>query len=487
MKKIRNSTLFTHGFFVLFIISYFCLISFVVISKPTPFFDWDESIYTQVGKEMIQKKSYLVPLWQGHAWLDKPPLPSLVYGLTQLIPVNPEISTRLVTLILSCITLSLLYFFVFRNTKRVLPSLLTIILTAFLPVFIQRTQALNVDVFLLLGWLGYVLYYDQFWISTAFLFIAVLSKSLLGFYPIGIFILFYTYQLFAKQIHVKKYILFLKQLAFQVLIASLWFIGMYFCYGGEFVKYHFIESHFRRVTASIEQHFGQRTFYIDILIDQLKWLLIPGIISGLFLAYKSIKGKNVKQYVFALFFIPWFIFLNLTKTKIAWYIYPVLPQFALLTSYPLVSLRNKLINAMYFMGVLAILFLYINPLSNFITSSYSKLEDHHRIASDAKNNHCSILDVFVGENTRTSYSTLKSMNLVISTTTWWGNHPSIAYYSQAKTNFIYDTKQVMTKYFNLKNTSCLIIEKSDLSLFPPINKVRTVPTNNQTYILFKGK
>jgi len=262
---------------------------------------------------------------------------------------------------------------------------------------------------------------------------------------------------------------------------------MYLFYGQEFIRYHFIESHFKRVTASIEQHFGQRTFYIDIIIDQLKWLIIPGIVSGIILTYTYIKNKNMKQYLFTLFFIPWFIFLNLTKTKIAWYIYPVLPQFALLSSYPLTFFKNKLINTVYFIGALFILFNYINPFSGILTSSYSQLEDHHRIATNAKVNKCEKLFVLVGDNTRTSYATLKSMNLVISTTTWWGNHPSIAYYSQAKTTFIYNTKQAIDKYINLNNKSCLIIEKNDLSLFPPISKARIVSTNNKTYILFKGK
>jgi len=486
MKKSKAQFL-KYFFLSLFIILFFCLNAYKIIRFPSPFFDWDESIYAQVGKEMIKEKSFFVPLWQGRAWLDKPPLPSLLYGLVQLIPITPEISTRLATLILSCFTLVLLYVFVFRNTKKILPSLLTVIITAFIPAFAQRTQALNVDVFLLLGWLGYALYYERFGISTAFLLIAVLSKSLLGFYPIGILALFHTYRLLTKQITKPKYVHFTKQLIIQCLIASLWFFGMYIFYKQEFIQYQFIESHFKRVTASIEQHFGQRTFYIDVIIDQLKWLIIPGIISGLILTYTFFRSKNNKQYFFALFFVPWFIFLNLTKTKITWYIYPVLPQFALLASYPLVFLKNKIINSAYFACLLIILFIYVNPLSNFITNSYSELEDHHRIAIEAKNNKCKNLLVLVGDNTRTSYTTLKSMNLVISTTTWWGNHPSIAFYSEAKTTYLYDIKQAMGKYINLNSKTCMVIEKNDLSLFPPISKAKKILTDNQTYALFMGK
>jgi len=320
-----------------------------------------------------------------------------------------------------------------------------------------------------------------------FLLVAVLSKSLLGFYPVGMFVLFYTYQFFTKQINRKKYIYFIRRLVYQSLIASVWFFGMYAFYGQEFIRYHFIESHFKRVTASIEQHFGQRTFYLDVSIEQLKWLMIPCVISAIILTLKYLKDKKTEGYFFALFFVPWFIFLNLTKTKIAWYIYPVLPQFALLASFPLTFFKNRLINTVYFIAALAILFVYINPFSYIITSSYSQVEDHHRIASEAKKNNCINLFVLVGDNTRTSYSTLKSMDLIISTTTWWGNHPSIAYYSQAKTTYIYYIKQALDQYTRLNKDSCLIAEKSDLTFFPPVNQSKKIPTDNQTYVLFKGK
>lgn len=484
----KNNSLLHHWFFALFILSYFCLISFLAISKPTPFFDWDEAIYAQVGKEMIREKSFFVPLWQGKAWLDKPPLPSLVYGLVQLIPASPEITTRLMTLLLSSFILVLIYYFVFYHTKQILPSILTTVITAFLPVFFQRTQALNVDVFLLMGWVGYALWYDKFWISTVFLLIAVLSKSLLGLYPIGLVCVYQTFRMYTKQINQKKYIAFLKLLFLQCCIASIWFIAMYLYYGQNFIQLHFIESHFKRVTASIEQHFGQRTFYVDILIEQFKWLIIPAAISGLVILFQGLKkNTDIKKNFFLVFFVPWFIFLNLTKTKIAWYIYPVLPQFALLSSYPLVLMKSKLYSIIYFAMALTFLFIFINPIPVLVSNSFSQMEDHHRIAIEAKNNICKYLYVLVGENTRTSYATLKSMGLVITTTTWWGNHPSIAYYSQAKTDYIYNINFALKQYMQLNRQSCLIIERADHASFPSVNGIRKISSVNPTYLLFKGK
>jgi 4-amino-4-deoxy-L-arabinose transferase-like glycosyltransferase len=155
---------------------------FKVISDVQPFYDWGESIYVQLGREMVQNKS-LVPLWQGKVWLDKPPLVPFVYGLMTLFPIPNEISMRVLTVMLSAMALSLIYFFVAKQSKSVIVGIVTVIITAYLPSYMQRSQVVNVDVFLVIGWFGYALFYKQRFLGTIFLLIGVLSKSLLGFYP----------------------------------------------------------------------------------------------------------------------------------------------------------------------------------------------------------------------------------------------------------------------------------------------------------------
>ena len=241
---------------------------------------------------MMRSKSFFVPLWQGRPWLDKPPIPSLFYGIVELLPFAPEITTRIATLILSCVILVFIYILGLRVTKSKIISLLSIIITAFLPIYFQRSQALNVDVFLLLGWLGYVLWYENLIASVIFLLIATLSKSLLGFFPPTIFLGYYFFQYVTKEISKKQFIFHLKRLGIQVGISSIWFLGMLLVYRYDFIQYHFIDSHLKRVTASIEQHFGQRTFYVTVLIDRFKLLLIPAFLSIGYLTYSFLKIRR---------------------------------------------------------------------------------------------------------------------------------------------------------------------------------------------------
>ena len=445
----------------IFLVVFVGLNIYKVTTDVRPFFDWDEGIYAQVGKEMVQAKSYLVPLWQGKAWLDKPFIPPLLYGLMTYIPVQNEVSMRVLTVLLSACALALLYIFAQRHSKSILVAVLTVIFTSFLPAFLQRTQSLNVDVFLLIGWLGYVLWYRNLLLGTFFLTFGVLSKSLLGYFPVAMVFFYELMQvLIIGKKRKKQFMLFVKNTIIQMGISSLWFIGMYIRFGYEFIQYHIIDSHFKRVTASIEQHFGQRTFYIDQLFDGLRLSLIPALISLLFLSYTVIKKKTKDAY-FSLIFVPWFLFLNLTKTKIAWYLYPVLPQFIYLCVYSLTLLKRKSLQGI-FAGVMLIYFFtrLFSPTS-YLTANFSTWEDHQRIAQDAQKAQCKMFFVLVNVSTRTSYATLKSMDLVIHTTTWWGNHPSMAYYSESKTTYEYTLANFTHEITTSPPQTCFTAEKED--------------------------
>ncbi len=452
---------------------------FKVLSDVKPFYDWDESIYAQVGKEMIQAKSYLVPLWEGRAWLDKPPIPPLMYGLTMYIPIQPEISTRILTVLLSGVALGLLYMFTIRYSKSVLVALLTVIITSFLPAYLQRTQSLNVDVFLLIGWLGYILWYKDLWVGMFFLTFGVLSKSLLGYYPVVMIFFYELFQwLFNRKKRKNEFRLYLQNTFIQVGVSSIWFFWMYSKFKYEFIQYHIIDSHFKRVTASIEQHFGQRTFYIDQLLAQMKYGIIPAIASTILLVVLFLKNKSEEAY-FSLIFIPWFLFLNLTKTKIEWYLYPVYPQFVYLAIYLLRYVQKQLVQILIALGILWYFFVYMIPINSYLSADFSHLEDHQLIAQDAHVEGCKSLEVLVNDSTRTSYATLKSMDLVIHTTTWWGNHPSMAYYSGINTTFDYKVDEFNTRIDTAEKGICFAFEKDDISQVIPLR----ILSENKTFIL----
>lgn len=449
-----------------FLVIYTVLIGYKLISHPTPFYDWDESIYMQVGKEMINVHS-LTPLWQGHLWFEKPPLAPFIFGVMNALPFNPEITTRLFSLAMSVIILYLIYAWINRITKNKWIAFLTVTITAFNPIFLQRAQTVNTDTFLLIGWLGYILVFPNFWRSLLFLFLGVFSKSLLGFYPLILFLFFKTYQLFIKKIDKETFLKILEISAIQVVILSVWYALMFAFYGKDFIQTHFGDHLLRRVTSSIESHFGQRTFYIDIVVQQYGYYLIAALVGIVLLLKQNLFKKfNDEKILLGLILIPWFIFLNLTKTKISWYLYMFVPQVSFLISYPLTLLKNnKKILPLTVSFITIILFYRLFVIDNFFKTFYSQYDETYQMSVLAKYK-CSSLDVLLNPQSRETFRVLDSMNLLISTSKFYGSNPSIVYYFGKKVNFIYDKNNVSKNLKSLTEDACFTLYKEDLDIAP---------------------
>ncbi len=467
MEKSFKKIACEHSLLIIFLVFYFLIIAFKLLSHPTPFFDWDESINAQVGREMITHHS-IVPLWQDKVWLDKPPLPFLLFGIIMKITpfAAPEVSLRFLALVLSTIALILIYSLFLQASKNKFVALVTAIITSFSPIFLQRSQILNLDVFLIIGWLGYLLFVQNFWLSLFFLAVGVLSKSLLGFYPAGLVLAYYLFLFVRNRLASKKLQKIILNIAMQVGILSLWYLIMLLVYGKAFWQQHIIESHFHRVTESIESHFGKKTYYLDVLFEQLgviAWISLAGLFITLTKVIKDFfKGRDINKYLYSLFLLPWFIFLNLTKTKIFWYLYPAIPQFAFLAVLPLLLLKKQKI-LFYLLGVMVILFIFQQNFikTNFFSTFYSQPEDYYRLSNFAKDQ-CDSLAVLVGKDTRDATNTLEAMGLTITSTKQWGDHPSVVYYFGKNVIFSYDKRSFITEANSATKNNCLVVQKNDL-------------------------
>lgn len=458
MKKNKLSLLL-HLPFTLFLLLYTSINAYNIISKPFPFYDWDESIYMQVGREMLQKHS-LIPLWQGHPWLEKPPLIPFIFGLTTGFPVQTEVIARLVSLIATIGVLVLVYLWLQKIFKNVWLSTLGVVLTAFNPVFVQRAQVVNGDTFLLIGWLGFLLFASSFWVSFLFLFLGMMSKSLLGFYPALLMIAFHLYRYFFEK--KKEELKVIYPILIQMGILSVWYIIMFLMYKGMFLEVHFQDHLLRRVTQSIESHFGQRTFYIDLAVSQYGWFLAVSAASMIYLLYRFLRKKTDSETLLNVFFLaPWFIFLNVTKTKIAWYLYPAVPLFPLLIIYPL-SLLKVHKNIMAGITIVCIGYILFTGIvqGNFFKGSYSQYDSYHAIATTARNN-CRDLNILVSPTDRQTHDTLKKLGDLLSTTEWYDGHPAMVYYSRVPTVFIYEKNSLAKRISDMKKGECLALEQGD--------------------------
>ncbi|QQS44075.1 hypothetical protein IPM65_00515 [Candidatus Roizmanbacteria bacterium] len=449
---------------IIYLFIFTVLFSVKLIQNPFPFFDWDESIYAEVGYEMVHQISPAVPLWQGQYWLDKPPLVPLFYGVVMLITpfLQPEISTRLATLFLSVFALGLLYALYYRVLKETWITTLVVMMTSLTSIFLQRAQVLNVDVFLLIGWLGYVLFYRRFWTSLIFLSFSVYSKSLIGFYPIGIMGLYFFFEAVTGKISWKEFAKELGRMILQAGILLIWHLAMFLRFGPTFLYQHFYESHVKRVTASIESHFGQRTFYIDLLTIEYGKYIFFSALGFIILFYQWIRNQlNDKKVLYSYLFLPWFVFLNLTKTKIFWYGHPYLGQFAFLMVYPITLLKK--IKLFYFGIIIILMSLIIQHYffrTNVLDDFYSSNDPHHELSVYA-NDYCQDLYVVVEPEGREASKTLEELGLLISTSRWWGNHPSMVYYFDGNIRFVYTLEEFEQEIRTPQKDTCFVLNKND--------------------------
>ncbi|MDA1317415.1 MAG: hypothetical protein O3B87_05355 [bacterium] len=470
---------------IVYLLFYTIIFGVKLFQNPFPFFDWDESIYAQVGGEMVNNWS-IIPLWQGQAWLDKPPLVPLFYGVViKLTPfLLPEVSSRLSTLFLSTIALGLLYKLYFKVIKESWLTTLIIIATSLTSIFLQRAQVLNVDIFLLIGWLGYMVFYKRFWVSLLFLSCAVYSKSLIGFYPIGIMGLFYIYEYMSKKISLKEFFSQIKLLIIQMSILGLWHIAMYIAYGQPFLYQHFYESHVKRVTASIESHFGKRTFYIDLLYEQYGKYAFISIVGFIVLITQWFRKKlSDTHLLFALFLFPWFLFLNATKTKIFWYGHPYLGQFALLMLYPLILLKRfRLLYMSVILVAIGMVLQFYFVQQTVLDDFYSSNDPHHILAKEASAT-CEKLYMMIEPEGREAAQTLESMDLLITTSKWWGNHPSMVYYFDGDLSFIYTLEELDILKTSLSAGSCIAVHQNDEEVISKLTSF-TIDQSYDPYFLY---
>lgn len=450
--------------FIFFLLIFGLVLSYKIIFHVTPFYDWDESLYVKSGIEMFEKKYFLFPVWQGKIWFDKPPLVPFIYAsiIKIFFFIPPEISSRLFTVFVALVVLTFIYILYNRVIKNSLITTLVVFLTATTPIFLQRSQVVNLDVFLLLGWLGYLLFFEKFGLGLFFLFIAVFSKSLIGFYAPFILFCYYLFLFFTKEINLRKLKPILLKIGTHVAILLSWFVLMHLKYGNVFWRMHIVESHFRRVTSSIEFHFGEKLFYLNLIKDQFGLFFYFSLIGLLIVTIQYFQKKlSSKTILYSLYLLPWFVFLNATKTKIFWYLFATIPQFAFLTFYPITLFKNKKI-IFYILIFLSFGFIFYQAIfqKHFFTTFYSKYDAVYYLATTAKKN-CDQLDILIDPKTRNDFETLNNLGLLITTTKWWGNHPSLLYYFGKKTNISFDKNEFIK---NLNNKSCVAVDIKDTDI-----------------------
>ncbi|MFO0703177.1 MAG: hypothetical protein U0525_00415 [Patescibacteria group bacterium] len=473
-RKIENFLVISASLFIVLGLVY----QLVNLSNIVPFHDWDEAIYAQVAKEFMRNPGFLLT-YNGSAWFEKPFLPSFLYALSWwLIPVKKELVARSISVFLSLLSLLTIFKIVRKLKISKYLAVSALLFTTYSSMYIDRSLLVNVDIMLTFGWLVYSLGYldNNILYKVVGLIFGVLSKSLLGFFPllteIGVSVIY-------RKITFKK----IFQWTLLITLSSLWHIYMIIVYKQDFIKSHFLDHMVSRVTRPIELHFGDKWFYISKLFEVTNIILVLSVVGVVIFTIITIRKrlrneslpKDIRGYLF-LFALPitYLALLTISKSKLHWYITPIIPFISIWTVVSIdqilrASSKNQsLIIRIGTIGLDIFVLVLFGLSVTHIQADWYTPTDKTIIGiciGKNKQNAKNITYVVLPQE-RKDANVIEAANLQIGSSFIYGSAPAFVYYSDLPVDFVYRESEIMK---SATNSDILVISKEDLKN-PVINK-----------------
>ncbi len=292
---------------------------------------WDEALYANVAREVVNTGNWLVLHYRGEDWFDKPPLYIWMTAcFYKAFGVN-EFSTRLTAGLFGIATILLLYAFVKRISTRNAAILASLILLA-LPHFLHFSKLGMMDV--PISFFTLIIIY-LFWIGQEkpqYLFFSGVS--------IGIAYLMKGFAAFLAPLIITAYailsgqwrLLFKRQFVLGALIgislAFLWHIHLYLQCGPEAIKDYFGFHIIERATQAVQCHTGGINFYQKAIFNKNKPWSVIAYLSCFYILWQSIKYREKKAILICCWIAVTYALYTAVKTKLHWYTMPIYPALA---------------------------------------------------------------------------------------------------------------------------------------------------------------
>lgn len=391
-------------------------------------YDWDESIYAQLGVEQ-SINTLLTPTWNGELWLEKPPLIAHLTALGKVVSSDRELAARIFIPVATLITLISVYV-IGTHLGGAVTGSIGVMLLMYFDLFIGRSRSVNTDIFLLAGItlaVALVLKNAKPYLVALALSLAIFVKG-----PAGILAIFITLPLLQSK--PKKYILI--STIYLLLFTVPWHLYQLFVNGADFYTPYLLEQVIRRATVPIEFHMESRWFYFVHLYRDLGIGVL--LASGLGLL-ASLKKKN--------YLLAWWVLLPLAiftiaKTRLSWYILPVYPPIALSIGYIFEYLTSGVAKKYRWAVVTLVTFIALQSLLHLgKTTEVSRVNttypDHIKIALTLSDYLEPSIAFLVSESERIAEAILPDSQR-LSSSFRYGGAPSVVFYSAKKVSYYYN-------------------------------------------------
>ena len=467
----------------IFLILILGLISRAYFMKDVFFYDWDEGIYAETTSELFARRT-LQPYFNGQIYLDKPPLSNYVISAGWFLIKDPEFGARLAMVVFAVLMLILTYLLSkkiydvishgsLKNMslwERESMYMLPVLLTASTPLFLERSTQLNTDVMLGVAWLAYFFFFDQYAYKLIALSIGVWTKSLLGFYPLLFEILKIKKITFTKRGYMKG--------AALLIVPSLWYLWHFMQYGNYFLRIHLVDQIVKRAAVPIELHMGNKWYYTELLIKNLHVFLIVLGVSYIWMlwdvfdlgklwknplnllkkAQQVQQSKNFSMFLILFSALPFFVFLNLAKSKISWYLATIMPLFTLVLPYVYLKIRSRNVRYIFFILIVAYFMYRFVPATFALRVSNVQPANHVKVALCLRERPEQTISVLEPEQERKNRNYLEASHQQTETSFMYGGMPSFIYYTGKHINFYWKLEEFQKV---LAQKGVTVLSKSD--------------------------
>jgi 4-amino-4-deoxy-L-arabinose transferase-like glycosyltransferase len=327
MKYQENTTALTRD---LFFVTFSAFVLFFQLGRGS-LATWDEATYGVIAREMVRSHHWLIPTYDGHVWLEKPPLCLWAIAFFYKCFGITEFSVRFFSALCGWGTVLVTYVFgakLFNRWTGFLAGMF--LLTA--KHFTQHARLGYMDAplvfFISLAFLFFWLGRERkgyFYLFGVALGLAFLTKGLAALVVIPVT---WLYCAWAGELEILKKPSYWIGILIGLLIFIPWnayaILSNASQYGADLHQQVFM-----RFTQSIDDHVGGPQFYFKVILNKFRpwvFLLIPAL--PLFI-YKTMRTKSKEMILITVWALCVLALWTFVRTKLHWYILPVYPALSI--------------------------------------------------------------------------------------------------------------------------------------------------------------
>jgi 4-amino-4-deoxy-L-arabinose transferase-like glycosyltransferase len=335
---LKNNSASLHIITISFLVVIASLLIFFRLGQNT-LEDWDEAIYAEVAKEMVNRGDWLTQYYNYQPWFEKPPLQTWLTGLYFSVFNINEFWARAASAFSALFLVIITYFFgckCFGYRVGLLGAVILLSNYEFLNQSRSGKMDMMLSLFIYLSIAAYlfarrdVKYWYLFWVAFS---LAFMTK----FWAAGVILIIVIIMLIIDNkitITISSKV-FWTGVLFSVSLILPWHLIMLFLHYDQFIERYFLYDLIKRSISGLEGNIGTGMYYWDRLQIRFSpwYLLVPFAMTINLYDHVKKKDRNAGLMIlYILIIVVFSLYSFIVQTKLFWYIIPIFPAVSLLIS-----------------------------------------------------------------------------------------------------------------------------------------------------------